>query len=255
MVEKTTLGIATADYSIAAYAFFGNNTQWRPSSAEERKQWADECKTTYPDLLQGKNIEKMIQSEKGKPEVMHMLSRFFSFLEEEYSQSMQFIFELNKIIYPELYSNAGAPQEIKMPIDLLYHHPDLQTQTAAMIKEAKPLSILLSRQTQHVANGKNLDQVYENLNYSFSLANPSSRLSGVGSMLGDIGTGKIAARIMPPELTDPINWSHDENLHPSYVRAQLEAKSFPPNFFANTLAFFKNKNKEREERITASHAL
>lgn len=218
MVHKLMWGLATSNFSITSQAFFAGYPELLPKDARERKQWAEECVTLYPQKLATMDIEKLIKTLTGKEEAMLMMSRLFAYIEEETIQTMKFIFDLNKLIHVWEYRQPNAPKAADHSMDVLFHYPEWQKQGMEVIAEAEPLSRLLAIQNKHVAEGKCLDQIYMGINND---KNIDSKLTGVGRLLGDVGAGMTAFRIMPPALYENFSLDYRKNLRLGVTRAEV----------------------------------
>src|SRR5207249_2699848 len=116
-------------------------------------------------------------------ELLTMIVKLFCLLEQERTETMQFLFATNCEIHKWKYREAGAPKTAIKPSDLLYHQPSLQCYIDEAIADVAPLSKLLARQAQHVANGHKLDLIYSGLNEDKPLEH--SKLSGIANLLGN----------------------------------------------------------------------
>lgn len=249
MVHKLMWGLATSNFTITKQAFFAGHSELLPRDADERKKLAEECATLYPQKLASMDIEKLIKTEKGKNEVMVMMSRLFAYIEEETIQTMQFIFEFNRAVHVWEYRQPHAPKTLNHPMDLLFHYPEWQRQGLEVCAEVEPLSRLLAMQNKHVAAGGNLDEIYKGINDD---KNPDSKLTGVGRLLGDMGAAITAYRITPPEMYE-FRLNYRKNLRPGVTRgeavfAQLRAKNVEP--VMSKVAKLEQKNQMDERRIS-----
>lgn len=251
MVEKTALGIALSDYKVTQEALFASNPEYLPKDDKQRKEWAEECRNKYPDLLTIINIEEGLKSENGRNQLLTMMSRLFAYIEEEFLQTQDFLFKLNQSIHRETYSKPGAPKNITKSSDLLFHYPEWQIQAQNAKNEAEGLFLLMARQNYHVAQGKNLDEVYAGLNNG---KHPHSKMTNVGRLVGNVGAGITAFRIMPPAFYEGIYLDYSQDLRPGVARAEQEAKDLSlgkkfgtpikTDFFAKT----KKEQKEKEQK-------
>jgi phosphoenolpyruvate carboxylase len=216
---KTLVGLARTDFSIAETALFSSHPELKPKNQAEREEWAHECKTQYSLQLKNMNIEEMIKTPAGKQQVLIMMSRLFAFIQVESEKTQRFISRIYRTIYPEKYSHHATSQ-VKKPTDILAPYPALQAVEEDAVQEVEPLSQILARQNQHVSDGKNLDQIYRSLNEE----KPStSKLTGVGRLLGNVGAGITAFRIMPPAMYDTKALDLSEDMRNGVTRAESEA--------------------------------
>ena len=199
---KAVLGDSFSDYSVTAHALFAEYPELKAKNPQQRKEWAKECET-YPERLKMISIKDLMNN---KDELLIMLSRLFAFLEEEAAQT--------KVILQELMQALHFSKEPRQ--DKLSPYTEWQAYTDNAIHEVEPLSLILARQNHHIIQGRNLDEVYLGLNKH---SVPGSKLSGVSRLLGNIGAGITAFRIMPPPFCE-INYRND--LRPGVARAEQE---------------------------------
>jgi hypothetical protein len=216
---KTLDGLARTDFSIAETALFSSHPELKPRNQAEREQWAQECKSDYAQLLENMNIEEMIKTPAGKQQVLIMMSRLFAFIQIESEKTQRFIARIYHSIHPEKYSRH-ASSSTKKPTDILAPYPALQAQEEDVVQEVDPLCQILARQNQHVSDGKNLDQVYRGLNEEKS---STSKLTGVGRLIGNVGAGITAFRIMPPAMYVTAELDLSEDLRKGVTRAETVA--------------------------------
>ena len=242
---KAVLGASFADYSVTAHALFAEYPQLLPKSAQQRKEWAQEC-STYPEQLKKVSIQDLLNN---KEQLLIMLSRLFALLEEEAEQTKIVLNGLMKAIHFSKRSSS----------DGLSSYPEWQVYTDAAIHEVEPLSLILARQNHHIIQGRNLDEVYHGLNQHFY---PGSKLSGINRLLGNIGAGITAFRIMPPPFCE-INYRDD--LRPGVTRAEQEAIHLDSTLIGGTknLKLFDKKatavieellKKKQQEMECSKHA-
>jgi hypothetical protein len=156
---------------------------------------------------------------------MFWLSRLFASITVSINETKIFMFDLMHSIYLYEYKKAGLLKSTST-IDLLLPFPEWKKQTENTIQELMPLSYLLSRQNLHVANGINLDELYDGLN---NTKVPHSKLTGVGRLLGDLGAGITAGRIMMPGYYEMVYLNYKDNLRQGVARADLERNGNPIN--------------------------
>lgn len=218
---KAVLGLSFANYSVTAHALFADYPHLRPQSIQQRKEWAQEC-MTYPQRLKGMSIENLLNN---KGELLVMLSRLFAFLEEECEQTKKVVHELLQTMH--------GPKNTSSP--LLSAYPEWHAYAQQVSHAVEPLSLLLARQTHHVAQGRALDQVYQGLNQQPYAA---SKLSAVSRLLANIGAGITAFRIMPPAFCD-LNYRDDLRL--GVTRAEQEFNKPIISAVAKNGTFFDKK--------------
>jgi phosphoenolpyruvate carboxylase len=251
---KTLDGLARTDFSVAETALFSSHPELKPKNQAEREEWARECISQYPQLLKNMNIEELIKTSGGKHQVLIMMSRLFAFIQIETEKTQKFITLIYRAIHPEKYSHSSATH-VKKPTDILAPYPALQAQEEDAIKEVNPLSQLLARQNQHVADGKNLDRVYPSLNEEKL---PSSKLTGVGRLLGNVGAGITAFRIMPPAMYDATSLDLSEDLRKGVTRAETETATLGKEIAygkkgGNISQFFPANSINKLENMLAKH--
>jgi hypothetical protein len=208
MIDKTAMGLKKTDFDITGLALFGENSEFLPKDDEQRRAWAEECRTQYPDRLQGMNIEEMVKESKNRPELLKMCSRLLAYIMEESLQTKIDILRLQRAVHSEKYHPTPQSRKVaawgkhdatyteQQANDLLAHYPEWQQQEERSITDARAPQILIALQNSYVAQGINLDEVYQGLN---EVSSPhGSKLSGVGRILGNTGAALTAARIMPP---------------------------------------------------------
>jgi hypothetical protein len=205
--NKILWAMSRADLSITSQAFFAGHPEFLPRDHHERKQWAKECRETYPAILHDMKMEDVVVTQ--KPELMRMLSRFFALIEEEYQQSYEYMFRILRSMYPD-----DAPARFTRPTDLLFPFPEAKAETEDMVSEVEPLSLLLARLNRHLMDGRNLDELYLGVN---EMKTEMYGLSGVGRLIGNIGAGITAFRMMSAES------NIQEKIRCGVVRAEQEA--------------------------------
>ncbi len=234
IVLKTLYGISKTKYSTAAYAYFGDNIEnVLPKDPAEREQLILDCLTKYPAILKEINVEKILKEgpEEKQNQLKQMLLGLFCYLNDEYEQTKEFLFKLNKLIHGDVYhplpteiisSEKMPPTEITAGTDLLFHYPTWQAQAEDISREVELLSLLLAHEAYHVGNKRNLNTVYPELGVIKTL--PGSHLSGIGGLLAD-KAGITTARISPPGYYEKaiLNDKTNSELRPGVVRAQQEA--------------------------------
>ena len=208
MVLKVNMATELRDPKFNAHALFAGHPNLSPKDDAQKRQWAQECKDHYPELLQTLDIEKMCKDPEQSDKLLGMLSRLFAYLEVEWDETQQFLLQMRQHIYPK---ETGS---------LISHYPMLQKQIEDVTYEGEPLSYILARQAQHVANGRKLDQVYPGINKQKI---PGSLLSGVARMIGNAGTGLTAFRKMLSGFCENLFADFRDNLRPGSIRALHEA--------------------------------
>ena len=239
LVIKTMDGIARFDASFAEFALLSDYPGLLPNSPAERTQWAGECASKYSDLLQNIDIEKMIKNKDSKDQVLHMMSRLFAFIQEESHEVKQFLMKMNRSLH------RGNPTDILSP------YPALKEQEEDAIREVQPLCTILARQTLHVSRGRNLDQVYRGLNEE---KHADSELSGVGRLIGNVGAGITAFRIMPPALSEKSLLDINDDLRQGVTRGEVEAANLGRGRErGNIFKFFDSNAKAGLEKMLKKH--
>ena len=158
MVDKTLLGASTQDLTFLTHVLFADHPHFIPANSEQQREWADECRTKYPETLETIDIEKMSKDPNKREGLLLKLSRLFAYLAEESAATKEFLFAMTQAVHDQ------KPLSTSHPTDLLYARPEWQQQTIDAEEEAAPLCHLFARQAHHVACGKNLDQLYRGLN-------------------------------------------------------------------------------------------
>ncbi len=196
--DKTCFGLAKTNLDLAADAYFAEHPELRPASPEERQAWLLECESKHEGLFTEDKVKEKMKTAAGKAELMHALSRFFVLIEEEFKQTCEFMYEVNKALHPDIHY---APTLLQ-PTDLLSHDPAWQQQIITVNEENKPLSMMLTRVCQHVANGERLNIVYQ---VPANRIAPGSELSQVSLLIGKLGASTRLRDevIMPVDSTKP----------------------------------------------------
>ena len=186
MVTKETMGVATRNLAFVQHALFADHPELLAKDEAELNAWAEECRSSYPTLLQTMNIKKMSTDPTQQTVLLKMLSRLFAYITVEFNETALFLRLLKNTLKRE-------PTEDQM--SMLSHYPEWDKQTADIMEEAELLNYLIARLTHHVARGKNLDQVYQGLNDEVI---PNSQLTPTGRLVGNVGAGAIASLRMQP---------------------------------------------------------
>ncbi len=244
MVEKCMIGVATRDLSYVAHALFADHPELKPSSNAERKQWANECISSYPALLRDMNIKMDVKDPEKRDELLKMLSRLFAYIEEECEATQSFLVKLNQSVY----GNRG--EKLAQPTDVLSAYPEWQAETHEAVSKLAPLSSLLAIHVNAVNKGENLDEIHAGLNEQ-SIAD--SRLSGVGRVLGNEGAAITACRITP----SAYNHSLDSTEIPAGVvravreEANIDKKRTLP-YSQSVWRLFENGGRQHLDELIAA---
>jgi hypothetical protein len=220
MFFKVLIGLTLADLSFMEHALFAEHPNYISSNEEEILLWAkafDEDTERLAILIN----ENAFAADNEL--LMLALSRLFAYIKVIINETKAFMFELMHSIYLYEYEKNSARLSTQ-PIDLLLPFPDWKKQTEDTIRELMPLSYLLARQNIHVAKGVNLDELYSGLN---DTKVPHSKLTGVGRLLGDLGAGITAGRIMMPGYYETTYLNYKDNLRHGVARVDLERNGEP----------------------------
>lgn len=218
--HKMTVAIAMTDLSVTRHALFAGHPELISTDSKQREQWAEECQRNYPKILQSLNIEAMLKTKEGKDDLMIMLSRFFAFLEIEFEKTRNFVLEVNRSIHMDLYRKLKV-DKLGKPTDLLLYCSDLKDQIADAVDEVEPINKLFAILVNRVLHGEFIDKIYPTLN-GHNAAN--SKLSGVGSLLANVGAAITSFRCMVPAFYESVYLDYRKNLRPGVLRAEFAAK-------------------------------
>jgi hypothetical protein len=220
MFFKVLIGLSLSDLSFLQHALFANHPHLIPASASDSLHWAKEFEHDFVRLAWLLNQDVFADNETI---LMFWLSRLFAYINAAITETKAFMFDLMHSIYLHEYQKKSALQST-LATDLLLPFPEWKQQTEDTIREIMPLSYLLARQNVHVTNGVNLDVLYHGLN---DTKVPHSKLTGVGRLLGDLGAGITAGRIMMPGYYENIYLNYKDNLRPGIARVDRERNGEP----------------------------
>jgi hypothetical protein len=190
--EKTAYGLSLTNVDIAAAAYFKDRPDLRPSSPEERLEWASEAINDRGKFTEFE-IRKHLQSPEGTEFMLQRLARFFAYVEHEYHITKEFIFDVNKnYLHKEAY-DAYSTMASAEPVSLLHHFPVWREQIADLCQQSDLLSIMMSRLNFHVARRHKLDEIY---GVTIDTKVAGSQLSYVARLIGSVGAAITAFRYM-----------------------------------------------------------
>ncbi len=221
MFFKVLIGLTLSDLSFLQHALFANHPQLIPASEAETLRWAKDFEHDFEYLAILLNQNAFADPDDTL--LMFWLSRLFAYINAAVIETKNFMFDLMHSIYLHEYHEPAAMQSTQTT-NLLLPFPEWKQQTENTIHELMPLSYLLARQNIHVVNGVNLDELYHGLN---DTKVPHSKLTGVGRLLGDLGAGITAGRIMMPGYYDNIYLNYQDNLRRGVARADRERNGAP----------------------------